>query len=188
MPSAGSRSENRASSMADLFAAEEAAVPDRPLADRMRPATLDEFSGQGHLLEPGKPLLQALQQGRAHSMVFWGPPGTGKTTLSRLIAATTDSHFIGLSAVMAGVKDIRAAVDEAKQYRQMSNRSTVLAIGRYDRVFFAKSRFHPGSDGFLSNIYMAKAPDLLLAVHDERTLFKAADAKHELIPIEVLLL
>jgi putative ATPase len=119
--------------LTDLFSTVADNAADRPLADRMRPRSLDEFAGQRHLLDEGKPLLRAIGQGRAHSMIFWGPPGTGKTTLARLIARTTESHFIALSAVMAGVKDIRSAVSEAEQHRQMSNRGTVLFLDEVHR-------------------------------------------------------
>ena len=129
--------------MNDLFASAPAHNAERPLADRMRPGSLAEFFGQRHLLQDGKPLLRAIEQGRAHSMVFWGPPGTGKTTLARMIAASTDSHFIALSAVMAGVKDIRSAVAEAQQHRQMHNRGTVLFLDEVHR--FNKSQ----QDAFL---------------------------------------
>jgi putative ATPase len=104
-----------------------------PLADRMRPRTLAEFVGQRHLLAPGKPLREAIEGGQLHSMVLWGPPGTGKTTLARLIARRADAEFIALSAVMAGVKDIRAAVDQARATRSSSGRPTVLFLDEVHR-------------------------------------------------------
>src|SRR5262245_11072645 len=105
----------------------------RPLADRMRPRSLDEFVGQQHLLAPGKPLRQALEAGKLHSMILWGPPGTGKTTLARLIARRADAQFLALSAVMAGVKDIRAAVDQAKEARASSGKPTILFLDEVHR-------------------------------------------------------
>lgn len=124
--------------MADLFAQdielnERGDALNRPLADRMRPKSLDGFFGQQHLLARGKPLRRAIEEGRTHSMIFWGPPGSGKTTLARMIASSTDSHFIALSAVMAGVKDIRAAVDAAKEQRTLRQRGTILFLDEVHR-------------------------------------------------------
>jgi len=105
----------------------------RPLADRMRPASLDDYVGQGHILGAGKPLRQMLEGGHLHSMILWGSPGTGKTTLARLVARSSDAEFIGLSAVMAGVKDIRAAVEQAQAIRDASGRRTVLFLDEVHR-------------------------------------------------------
>jgi len=107
--------------------------PLRPLADRMRPQSLEEFLGQEHLLAKGKPLRAAIEAGQLHSMILWGPPGSGKTTLARLIAQRSAAHFIALSAVMAGVKDIRAAVESARAARAATNTRTVLFLDEVHR-------------------------------------------------------
>ena len=107
--------------------------PLRPLADRMRPRSLDEFVGQQHVLGPGKPLRQAVEAGQLHSLILWGPPGTGKTTLARMMAQRADAEFLALSAVMAGVKDIRAAVERARETRQATGRPTVLFLDEVHR-------------------------------------------------------
>ena len=119
--------------MVDLFAQE----PRAPLAEALRPRTLDDVVGQSHLLGEGKPLRLAFQSGRAHSMIFWGPPGVGKTTLARLTAHAFGSEFIALSAVFSGVKDIRAAMEQAQQYL-VQGKHTILFVDEIHR--FNKSQ------------------------------------------------
>lgn len=105
----------------------------QPLASRMRPTSLDHFVGQEHLLGQGKALRIALEDGLLHSMVLWGPPGTGKTTLAKMVAQLSDAHFESLSAVMSGVKDIRAAVERAESVRLRNGRKTILFVDEVHR-------------------------------------------------------
>jgi putative ATPase len=114
----------------DLFAKRE---PAAPLAEKLRPRTLDEVVGQSHLLGPGKPLRLAFEARKAHSMILWGPPGVGKTTLARLMAEAFDAEFTALSAVFSGVKDIREALNRAQLELQQSGRHTILFVDEVHR-------------------------------------------------------
>jgi len=116
--------------MSDLFGRKE---PAAPLADALRPKSLDEVVGQRHLLGPGKPLRLAFESGKPHSMILWGPPGSGKTTLARLMAKAFDAEFIALSAVLSGVKDIREAVQTAEHTLASSGRRTILFVDEVHR-------------------------------------------------------
>ncbi|ETX09452.1 recombinase RarA [Marinomonas ushuaiensis DSM 15871] len=128
--------------MKDLFS-DAPAEAYQPLAARMRPASLDDYIGQSHLVGPGKPLRRMVETGNCHSFILWGPPGVGKTTFAQLLSHALDAQFIEISAVMSGVKEIRAAVDQAKQLRMMNGTQTVLFVDEVHR--FNKSQ----QDAFL---------------------------------------
>lgn len=127
--------------MNDLFAADDD-LSYQPLAARMRPVKLAEYIGQNHLLDSDKPLRKAIESGRIHSMILWGPPGVGKTTLARLMAQYVDAQFLTVSAVLSGVKEIRESVEQAKQARYQG-RATILFVDEVHR--FNKSQ----QDAFL---------------------------------------
>jgi putative ATPase len=121
-------------------------LPGTPLAERMRPRSLDEYVGQEHLLGPGRPLRQALDSGALHSLIFWGPPGTGKTTLGRLLAAVAGAEFIPVSAVTTGIKEVKEIIAAAERRRQMRGTRTVLFVDEIHR--FNKAQ----QDAFLPHV------------------------------------
>src|SRR6187549_3565935 len=124
-----------------------------PLAERMRPRSFDEFVGQQELLAPGKPLREAIERDLLQSIILWGPPGTGKTTLARIIAETTKARFVSFSAVLAGIKEIRDVMAEAERLRKATGRRTIVFIDEIHR--FNKAQ----QDAFLPRV---EAGDIVL--------------------------
>ncbi|OEO25608.1 recombination factor protein RarA [Pseudomonas sp. J237] len=163
----------------------------QPLAARLRAASLDEYVGQEHLLARGKPLREALEQGALHSMIFWGPPGVGKTTLARLLAKVSHAHFETISAVLSGVKEIRQAVEVAQQHAAQYGRQTILFVDEVHRfnksqqdaflpyvedgtlIFIGATTENPSFE--LNNALLSRARVYVLKSLDETALRKLVD-------------
>jgi putative ATPase len=158
----------------DLFAAAPAPRPaaptssTAPLADRMRPRTLDEMVGQAHLVGPGKILSSALERGEVHSMILWGPPGSGKTTLASLMAQVAGAHFVAFSAVLSGVKEIRQVIAEAESERARGGRRTILFVDEIHRFNRAQQ------DAFLPHV--EKGTIVLIGATTENPSFEVNSA------------
>ena len=129
-----------------LFTEDTTDVPYQPLAARLRPRSVEEFAGQAHLLSPGKSIFEAIENKLPHSMILWGPPVVGKTTLAKIIAESCDCHFESISAVLAGVKEIRATIEQARYHQSNGSRKTILFVDEVHR--FNKAQ----QDAFLPHI------------------------------------
>ncbi|GAB6069800.1 replication-associated recombination protein A [Thiomicrorhabdus hydrogeniphila] len=173
----------------------------QPLSDRLRPKTLEEYVGQTHLLGERRALSRMLNSGRLHSMVFWGPPGVGKTTLARLIALQSDLQFINLSAVLDGVKEVRAAVEKAKLHREQFKQGTLLFVDEVHRfnkaqqdaflpfvedgtfVFIGATTENPSFE--LNNALLSRAKVYVLRVLEDDELAQVLERGRELLEADI---